>query len=118
MLASNGHGAFRIAVFSLGVSILSAAFTFWNAKTNRDALTTVQRAFVFPKHFDTSVTLEGSSPLRGHNIPVWENSGNTPTKKLLLKQPRGKPGPLTRARDAACLVGCSPPHTRAWQASQ
>ena len=85
MPTRSAPGAFPIAILSLVISILSAVFAFWNAKTNHDALTTVQRAFVFPIHFDTSVTLEGTNMLRGHNTPVWENSGNTPTKKLLVK---------------------------------
>lgn len=29
--------------------------------------------------------MEGINTLWGHNVPVWENSGNTPTKKLLIK---------------------------------
>jgi len=74
-----------ISVLALVVSVCFAAFSFWQVKTAHETLVTVQRAFVFVKQMDSAVTMEGSNTLRGHNTPVWENSGNTPTKNLLIE---------------------------------
>jgi len=53
-------------------------------QTTRDALTSVQRAFVFQKD-DAIRAITTANEITWHLYPTWENSGNTPTKNLLIR---------------------------------
>ena len=55
------------------------------AQTSKDALISVQRAFVFPSTNFTPIFKPNTTELMSVEVqPVWSNSGATPTKNMLL----------------------------------
>jgi hypothetical protein len=100
------------------ISVAFFTYTLWRSneklwKSGRDALEATERAFVFIEGFDIELTTAANARIelgtlperyravpelcitRFAAIPRWKNSGNTPTRKMIIRVHwRGPGGPI------------------------
>src|SRR5438552_18731965 len=71
-----------LALATIGLAIMA----YRTDETTREALVSVQRAFVFPRTIELVPTKNdaGDAVVSWFFYPVWENSGNTPTIDLRI----------------------------------